>query len=73
MKTLLITLAIIEVIQFISLLSCIMTDAMGLTDFNNEKHKKFIQSKRDVLKFFIPFFWFIPMLNMILIWWNKLK
>jgi hypothetical protein len=69
MKTLLITLAIIEAIQFIVLLACIMTDAMEI----DEEYEKAIQSKRDVLKFFIPFFWFIPMLNMIIKWWNKLK
>ncbi len=72
MKTLLITLAIIEVLQIISLFATIMTDAMELYSYD-EKYEKVIQSKRDVLKFFIPFFWFIPMLNIILTWWNKLK
>ena len=67
MKTFLITLAIIEAFQIVCLFSAIMTDAMDLDGSN------FIESKRDVLKFFIPFFWFIPMLNMILRWWNKLK
>jgi hypothetical protein len=68
MKALIITLLIIEAFQIIALFSVLITDSEAY-----EPEDKYIHSKLDFLKFFIPFFWFIPMVNMILKWWNKLK
>ena len=68
MKALIITLLIIEGLQMIALFSAIMTDVSEY-----EPKDRFIRSKRDVLKFFIPFFWLIPVVNMTLRWWYKLK
>ena len=68
MKALIITLLIIYVFQMCALFSTLITDSSEY-----ESEDKCIQSKLDFLKFFIPFFWFIPMVNMILKWWHKLK
>ena len=68
MKALIITLLIIYAFQIIALFSVLITDS---SEYDIED--KCIQSKLDFLKFFIPFFWFIPMVNMILKWWHKLK
>ena len=66
-----VTVAIVEVIQVCMLFAFIMADA-GATDYG-EKQEKYLTTKRRVLQFFIPFFWFIPMVNTIIRWWNKLK
>jgi len=58
------------VIQIISLISSIIAD--NTIDLEKDE-RKIIESKRDVLHFFIPYFWVIPMLRMISNWWNNLK
>ena len=68
MKVLIIILVINEVIQILALIAMLWEDF----EENNEKDKM-IQSKKDVLRCFIPFFWFKLMINRILNWWNKLK
>ena len=71
MKTVLITVAIVEVFQIIGLFGALMAD-MSSNDYG-QNEEKFLTTKRRVLQFFIPFFWFIPMVNNIMRWWNKLK
>jgi hypothetical protein len=63
-----ITLAIIESIQIVSLFAILMSDTEYL-----KQEDKMIQSKSDVLRFFIPFFWFMPMIRMVEKWWINLK
>ena len=59
-------LTVVMIFQMAALGGLIMTDL-------TENFKKQIQSKRDVLKFFIPFFWLVPLINGTVKWWNNLK
>ena len=67
MKKFLITLLVIDIIQILFFLGALISDAV-----EDEGDNNFITSKRDVLKFLIPFFWFVPMVVAILTWWKKL-
>lgn len=66
MKAILITILIVEILQIVGLFAAVMTDATVVSDDN------LINSKKDVIKFLIPFFWFIPLVVAILTWWKKL-
>ena len=69
MKAFIITTIIIEVLQFCAFFAIITTDVL---DTRNKKDYM-IQTKMDVLKFLVPYFWFIPMIRLILKWWYSLK
>jgi len=69
MKTVLITTIIVEIFQVIMLFSILIGDAMDLS----RGEERVIKSKRDVLRFLVPYFWFIPMVLMIIKWWKSLK
>ena len=66
-----VTVAIVEVIQVITLLATMMAD-VGVVE-HGENAEKYLTTKRRVLQFFVPFFWVPPMLRAIIGWWNGLK
>lgn len=59
---------IIYSLQIVSFLAALLTDWD-----NRYPENKLIQTKMDVLKFFIPLYWVIPMTIGIMRWWSKLK
>jgi len=71
MKTFLITTLVIWGIQVLSLVSSIVTDYMMVTS-KSKPEEKFIQSKKDILKFFIPYFWVMPSIRGVIRYWNSL-
>ena len=71
MKSIIITLVIVETIQIIVLLATIITDYENNSD-KYRKDMRVIRSKKDFLIFFIPFFWVMPMLKSIIKYWNNL-
>jgi hypothetical protein len=69
MKTILIITIIIWILQIVGLLGTLMSDSDGYTP----KSERGIQSKSDVLIFFIPYFW-VPLIILAIIkWWKGLK
>ncbi|MDA7514194.1 hypothetical protein N8508_00235 [bacterium] len=69
MKTVLITTIIVEIFQVLMLFSILIGEAMELS----RGEEKYLNTKRRVLQFLVPYFWFIPMVLMIIKWWKNLK
>ena len=67
MNAIIIILIIVMSCQMFALVVSLLVDAL----IEGEKHR-FIKTKKILLKFFIPFSWFIPMVVGIMTWWRKL-
>jgi hypothetical protein len=69
MKEMMITAAIMVVLQMCMLVAILITDNDGYTTKDN----MYITTKMRVLQFFVPFFWVPKAFVAIINWWNKLK